>query len=143
MKASESPSPTSYTAANLTIEGITEPNVLRYFQTLNNGDFAATAALFAADGAMHPPFESALVGADSITNYLQNEAQGIKLEPRQGVVQPLADAKTAVQVTGKAQTAWCGVNVSWLFVLDHEANILSATVKLLASPQELLNLRPS
>ena len=34
-----------------------------------------------------------------------------------------------------------GVNVSWLFILNSQQQIVSTTVKLLASPQELLNLR--
>jgi hypothetical protein len=129
-------SPTS-----LTIEGITEPTVLRYFETLNAGDFETTAALFALDGALHAPFESAIVGPEKIATYLQQEAQGMKLEPRQGIAQTLDNEQLQVQVTGKVQTSWCGVNVSWLFVLSQEREILAATVKLLASPQELLNLR--
>ena len=54
----------------MTIEGITEPTVLRYFETLNAGDFENTAALFAADGAIHPPFESGIVGPEAIAAYL-------------------------------------------------------------------------
>ena len=125
----------------LTIEGITEPTVIRYFETLNAGDFEATATLFAADGAMHPPFESGIVGPDAISAYLQQEAQGMKLQPRQGIAQTLDNEQIQIQVSGKVQTSWCGVNVSWLFILSQERKIISATVKLLASPQELLNLR--
>ena len=127
--------------SKLTIEGVTESAVLRYFETLNAGDFEATSALFAADGAMHPPFESALVGPDSITTYLKQEAQGMRLEPRQGIAQTVDNGQIQFQVTGKVQTAWCGVNVSWLFVLNQEHKILAATIKLLASPQELLNMQ--
>ncbi len=128
-------------AMSLTIEGITEPTVYRYFETLNAGDFEATSALFAHDGALHAPFESAMVGADAIAAYLHQEAQGMKLEPRQGIAQTLDNEQIQIQVTGKVQTSWCGVNVSWLFVLSQEREIIAATVKLLASPQELLNLR--
>jgi len=39
------------------------------------------------------------------------------------------------------QTGWCGVNVSWLFVLNSESEIAAATIKFLASPQELLNMQ--
>lgn len=146
MKAAESMPPTqpsvdATATVTLTIEGVTEPTVLRYFETLNAGDFNATSALFAADGAMHPPFESAIVGSDAIRAYLQQEAQGMKLEPRQGIAQTLDNEQIHVQVSGKVQTSWCGVNVSWLFILSQEHEILSATVKLLASPQELINLR--
>lgn len=146
MKAAESMPPTqpsvdATASVSLTIEGVTDPTVLRYFETLNTGDFEATAAVFATDGAMRPPFESEIVGPDAIAAYLQKEAQGMKLEPRQGIAQKLDNEQIQVQVTGKVQTSWCGVNVSWLFVLNQEHEILSATVKLLASPQELLNMR--
>ena len=144
MQPADLPSTESVAATasvGLTIKGMTEPTVLRYFETLNAGDLETTAALFAADGAMHPPFESAMVGPTAIAVYLKQEAQGMKLEPQQGVIQVLDNEQIQVQVTGKVQTSWCGVNVSWLFVLSHEHKILSATVKLLASPQELLNMK--
>lgn len=128
---------------SLTIEGITEPTVLRYFETMNAGDFEATAALFAADGTMHPPFESGIVGSNAIAAYLRQEAQGMKLEPREGIAQTLDNDQIRVQVAGKVQTPLFGVNVSWLFVLNQQREIAFATIKLLASPQELLNLRPS
>jgi hypothetical protein len=135
------PSVDAGAAVSLTIEGITEPTVLHYFETLNTGDFEATAALFAADGIMRPPFESGIVGPDAIAAYLQQEAQGMKLEPRQGIAQSLDNEQIQAQVTGKVQTSWCGVNVSWLFVLNQQREITAATIKLLASPQELVNLR--
>lgn len=125
----------------LTIEGVTEPAILRYFQTLNAGDFKSTASLFAADGAMLPPFESPVVGEDAIASYLQQEASGMQLYPREGICQEMEDGYVQFQVTGKVQTPFFGVNVSWIFVLNREREIFSATIKLLASPQELLNLR--
>ena len=125
----------------LTIDGITIATILSYFETLNAGDYAATATLFAEDGVLHPPFESAIVGPEAIATYLQAEATGMQLLPRQGITEPLADEHTQVQVSGKVQTAWFGVNVSWLFVLNAQQQITDATIKLLASPQELLNLR--
>ena len=146
MKAAEDTPPTqpfddAIEIIHLTIEGITEPTVLRYFETLNAGDFENTAALFAADGAIHPPFESGIVGPEAIAAYLQQEAQGMKLEPRQGIVQTLDNEQTQVEVAGKVQTSWCGVNVSWLFILNQNNEIFFAKVKLLASPQELLDMR--
>ncbi len=123
----------------LEITGITEPTILQYFATLNAGDFAACAALFAPDGVMYAPFESGLVGPEAIATYLHQEAQNMKLQPRQGVTQPLDDGLEA-QVTGKVQTSLFGVNVSWFFVL-HQQKIASVKIKLLASPQELMNLR--
>ncbi|MBC1214567.1 nuclear transport factor 2 family protein [Trichormus variabilis ARAD] len=123
------------------IVGITEPTILQYFATLNAGEFAATAALFAVDGVMYPPFESGIVGPDAIATYLQQEAQGIKADPQQGLLETSEDGQTLVQVSGKVQTSWCGVNVLWLFTLNPEKQITHTQIKLLASPQELLALR--
>ncbi|QIR38285.1 nuclear transport factor 2 family protein [Tolypothrix sp. PCC 7910] len=123
------------------IEGITEPIILNYFQALNAGDFAATAALFAEDGIMYPPFESGLVGPVAIATYLKQEAQGIKAEPQQGIIEILPNEQIQVQVAGKAFTSWCGVNVTWLFILNQQRQIVETKIKLLASPQELLAMR--
>lgn len=127
-------------ANKLTIDGITEPTILRYFATMNAGDFDATAALFASAGTLKAPFESPFVGQDAIAAYLHQEAQGMKLEPRHGIAEIL-DNEHQVQVSGTVQTPWCGVNVSWLFVLNQQQEIAAATIKLLASPQELLNMQ--
>ncbi|BAT51788.1 hypothetical protein NOS3756_07170 [Nostoc sp. NIES-3756] len=123
------------------ITGITETAILQYFATLNAGEFAATAALFADDGVMYPPFESAMVGPDAIATYLQQEAQGIKADPREGLEEVLEDGQVQVQVSGKAQTSWCGVNVLWQFILNQQKQITYTKIKLLASPQELMALR--
>lgn len=122
------------------IAGITEPVVLRYFETFNSGDFQQTAALFAENGEMRPPFESAIVGQEAIAAFLEAEAKGMQANPREGIVEPLEDDKLQVQVSGKVQTPMFGVNVSWIFILA-QGEILFTTIKLLASPQELLNLR--
>ena len=124
-----------------TIEGINLPVVVNYFETLNAGDFAATAALFAEAGALCPPFEEPVVGPDAIAAYLEAEAKEMRLSPRQGIAETLENKQTQVQVSGKVETRWFGVNVSWQFVLSPENEILSATIKLLASPQELLSLK--
>jgi polysaccharide pyruvyl transferase WcaK-like protein len=124
------------------IEGITEPCILNYFTTLNAGEFLATAALFAEGGIMRPPFESDIVGTDAIAAYLQQEAQGVKAYPSQGIIENLDNNQIQVQVTGKAQTSWCGVNAIWLFILNEQRQIVYTRIKLLASPQELLTLRP-
>ena len=65
----------------------------------------------------------------------------MQLEPQQGVSQILEDGNVEVQVSGRVQTCAFGINVAWLFLLNSDQKILSVTVKLLASPQELLNLR--
>lgn len=128
-------------ADQLTIEGITEPTVVRYFETMNAGDFDATSALFATEGSLKAPFESPFLGREAIAAYLHREAPGMKLEPREGIVETLEDEQIQVQVSGTVQTSWCGVNVSWLFVLNSESEITAAIIKLLASPQELLNMQ--
>ena len=130
-----------YITEKIQIEGIIETTILRYFETLNAGDFQATAALFADDGVMYPPFESGIVGAEAIANYLQQEAENIKAFPRQGIAETLENQQMQFQVMGKAETSWCGVNVKWLFILNPQQQIIEAKVKLLASPQELLALR--
>ncbi|MDM9381554.1 nuclear transport factor 2 family protein [Chlorogloeopsis sp. ULAP01] len=126
---------------DITIEGISEPTVSQYFQTLNAREFDATATLFAEDGTMHPPFESGITGQDAIATYLKQEAQDIKAYPRQGIAETLENGQIQLQVTGKAQTSWCGVNVLWHFILNQQKQIIYIKIKLLASPQELLNLR--
>ena len=132
--------PTSSTTPSEKIEGVTTPTVVQYFETLNAGEFEATAALFAPDGVLYAPFESGIVGPKAIAAYLQQEAQSIKLDPHQGLTQALDDGSWQVQVAGRVQTSWCGVNVSWLFILSQH-RIAAVTIKLLASPQELLNLQ--
>lgn len=127
--------------SSIKIAGITKPTVLRYFETLNAGDFEATANLFAEDGVLHAPFEEPIIGSSSIASYLKAEARGMQLEPQQGVSQILEDGNVEVQVSGRVQTSAFGINVAWLFLLNSDQKILSVTVKLLASPQELLNLR--
>jgi hypothetical protein len=127
--------------SSIKIAGITKPTVLRYFETLNAGDFDATANLFAEDGVLHAPFEEPIIGSSSIATYLKTEARGMQLEPQQGVSEILEDGNVEVQVSGRVQTSAFGINVAWLFLLNSGQKILSVTVKLLASPQELLNLR--
>lgn len=126
---------------SLKIEGVTDSTILRYFQTFNAGDFEATGGLFAVDGAMNPPFEEPIIGPEAIAKYLQEEAKGMQGFPKQGISQELEDSYVQFQVSGKVQTPLFGVNVKWIFVLNQNREIFSATIKLLASPQELLNLR--
>lgn len=127
--------------SSLTINGVAEPIVLRYFETLNQGDFAATSDLFAIDGALHPPFESMVIGPEAIEAYLHTEAQGLTLLPVEGQEQVLDNGCTEIQVGGRVRTAWFEVNVSWRFILSPTKEIFLVQVKLLASPQELLSLR--
>ena len=141
MQAAKSTPPTDNSGRAIAIEGINEPTIFSYFATLNAGDFQSTAALFAPDGVMYAPFESGIVGHEAIAGYLQQEATGLKAEPREGITEIQADELTKVRVSGKVQMPLFGVNVSWLFLLNLQQQITSVTVKLLASPQELLSLR--
>ncbi len=133
--------PQSASTTDLTLEGIDESVVLRYFETMNAGDYKATAALFASTGAMHPPFEQPIEGREAIATYLATEAKGMQLFPTKGTVETLDNDQIQVQVRGKVQTPLFGVNVAWIYILNSEREILYAKIKLLASPQELLKLR--
>ncbi len=129
--------------STLAIAGVTESVVFQYFETLNAADFIATSNLFAEDGGLHPPLDEVIVGREAIVQYLLQEAKGMKVQPRQGVEEPLEDGCRRIQVTGKVQMPLFGVNVSWVFIVSPAGKILLAQVKLLASPQELLKLRRS
>ncbi len=124
-----------------TIAGVNNDTISNYFESLNTGDFSTTTALFATDGVMYAPFESGIVGGDAIASYLQQEALGLKAEPHQGIIESQEDDLVQIRVNGKVQMPLFGVNVSWLFILNSQQQIVSVTVKLLASPQELINLR--
>ncbi|ACK66560.1 nuclear transport factor 2 [Rippkaea orientalis PCC 8801] len=123
------------------IAGIVEPVIEAYFATLNAGQFEATADLFAVNGALHPPFESPVVGTEAIAAYLKAEAQGMTLYPRQGTKEPLENNRTQVNVTGKVQTPLFGVRVAWTFILQENHQIESVEVNLLASLAELANFQ--
>jgi len=124
-----------------TLADLELPTVHQYFLNLNAGDFGATGALFSPEGWMKPPFDPPLIGPSAIAAYLEQEAQDMTLEPRQALVKPQADGGSQIQVRGKVHTALFGVNVAWLFLLNCEAQIDAVTIKLLASPKDLLNLR--
>ena len=126
---------------SIEIKGINEPTIQQYFQSLNAGDYEKTASLFAENGVMHPPFEYGIVGKDAILSYLNKEAIDIKACPREGTSETLEDNLTQTKVAGKVETPWFAVNVSWLFILNKNLQILDVKIKLLASPQELLSLR--
>jgi len=123
------------------IVGITESTIIRYFDALNTEDYQACADLFATDGVMYPPFEAGIVGREAIASFLQQEAKGMKLEPERGISQDVENGNLEVQVVGKVQTPLFGVNVSWFFLLNFQREIAATTIKLLASPQELLSLK--
>ncbi|MCC3408992.1 MAG: nuclear transport factor 2 family protein [Microcoleus sp. PH2017_10_PVI_O_A] len=127
---------------SINIADLTKPAVQRYFETFNAGDFEATAHLFAGEGILHAPFEEPIIGKSSIASYLKTEARGMYLEPQQSASKILEYGTVEIQVSGRVQTPAFGINVGWVFLLNSQEEILSVTVKLLASPQELLTLRP-
>ena len=127
------------TQAELTIEGIKESTIVDYFASINQENFEQTAALFSEDGQMLAPFEKPIIGRDAIALYLAKEAKGMKLLPQTGIYEP-SEAENNIKVTGKVKTSLFSVNVAWYFSLN-QGQIISARIKLLASPQELLGLR--
>ena len=65
----------------------------------------------------------------------------MKLFPRQGFIEPKEDDLLPIKIIGLVQTSLFKVNVGWYFFLDRNQKIIVAKIKLLASPQELLNLK--
>ena len=130
----------------LTVEGIKEPTVLSYFEAMNADDFESAIALFTTDGALQPPFQKPIVGHEGIGTYMRAEAQGLNIMPKQGISESLPDGSKQVKVTGVVQTPWFGVNVgmniSWRFLINPEGKVFFVAIDMLASPAELLNLRP-
>lgn len=133
---------TEVESSTFQIEGVKEPATLRYFQTMNAGQFDLTAALFAGDGEMYTSFEESIVGTEAIANYLRKEAQDIKVYPRQGFIGNTESGNSRFQVSGKVETPLFGVNVLWVFILNKQRKILSAQIKLLASPKGSPSFKP-
>jgi hypothetical protein len=128
----------------VSIKGIDHVTVLSYMENMNAFDFPAAVALFAAEGALKPPYQEPIVGQANILAYMREECYGLKLLPEQGVSEPAAGGFTQIKVTGKVQTPWfgnrVGINLAWRFLLNPEGQIFFVGIDLLASPQELLNL---
>jgi len=125
----------------IAIAGVTDPVVGQYFQTLNAGEFEATAQLFAEDGFLQPPFEDPVVGPAAIATYLQSEAAGLTLIPHHGTSRLLDNGCAEYEVTGTVKTPWFSVNICWQFILSPWQEIFVVRVKLLASLRELLRFR--
>lgn len=120
---------------------LAEPTIQAYFDTLNAQNFQATAGLFAAEGQLLPPFESAIVGRDAIFAYLETEAPGMTALPQAEIRGDSTPERSSISVVGKVQTTLFMVNVRWQFLLNPQSEILSVKIKLLASLQDLLHLR--
>ncbi|MEL7315188.1 MAG: nuclear transport factor 2 family protein [Cyanobacteria bacterium J06559_3] len=117
--------------------------VERYFQTFNNGNFQATSQLFAAVGRLLPPFEDPVIGHDAIYAYLKQEAAGMRATPKATTIEFLTEGRQRVIVKGKVKAIVFSVSAAWIFDLDSNGRIEQVEVKLLASLQELLTLRPA
>jgi len=126
---------------SLHVEGVTNPLIIRYFETINTGKFQETAALFSSNGVLEAPFEEGIKGQEAIASYLEAEATGMRLEPQKGDSQTLDNQNLQVQVFGKVSTRLFSINVGWQFILNSQQEIEVATIKLLASPAELLSIR--
>lgn len=117
----------SATIPSLTIDGVGESTILRYFETLNGKSFEETVALFDRDGELHPLFESPIIGHRAIASYFHSGVNcGMKLNPCSGLVQPVEDSLTQVEVTGRVYTVFFSVNVAWQFLLNRDKKILRA-----------------
>jgi hypothetical protein len=130
----------------LFVEGVTDSAPLAYFEAMNRDDFDAAVALFEPNGALQPPFQEPIIGRDAIAAYMRSEAQGLNMMPTRGIVEYSTDGFKKLKITGKVQTPWFGVNVAmniaWRFALTPEGKIFFVAIDMLASPEELLNLRP-
>ncbi|MEO1003359.1 MAG: orange carotenoid-binding protein [Cyanobacteria bacterium J06638_7] len=126
------------------IEGVLNPTVVAYMERLNANDFDSLIQLFLADGALQPPFQRPIVGADAILRFFREECQNLRLIPERGYSEPADGGFNQIKVTGKVQTPWfgagVGMNVAWRFLLDPDNKIYFVAIDLLASPAELLKL---
>ncbi|MBE9062464.1 orange carotenoid-binding protein [cf. Phormidesmis sp. LEGE 11477] len=128
----------------VSIEDVDNATVLSYMDNLNANDFDKLVSLFAADGALQPPFRRPIVGKEAVLQFFREECQNLKLVPERGVVEAAEDGYTPIKVTGKCQTPWfgaaVGMNIAWRFLLNPDGKIFFVAIDLLASPKELLNL---
>ena len=112
-----------------------------YFRTLNQGQLDLAAALFSEKGQLIPPFDSPVVGRQAIADYLKQEATDMQFYPASETTQVLADGRLEVKVKGKVSTSAFSVKVVWNFTIAN-AEIDLVMINLLASLQELINIRP-
>jgi ketosteroid isomerase-like protein len=120
-----------------------EKTIEQYFQTFNEGAFDETAKLFAETGELRPPFEEPLVGYEAIRNYLKQEAEGMEAFPKELEVELGEDDRHHIIVRGQVTAVVFKVNCAWIFELNPDGKIKWVRVKLLATMQELLNIRPA
>ncbi len=125
------------------IEGVTNQTILDYMDNMNANDFDTLIKLFAADGALQPPFQRPIVGQDAVLKFFREECQNLKLIPERGISEEADGGYTQIKVTGKCQTPWfggnVGMNIAWRFLLNPDGKVFFVAIDLLASPKELLN----
>jgi SnoaL-like domain len=120
-----------------------EPVLETYFDSLNQGDFTATAALFSPTGSLRAPFEAPLVGPAAIASYLEQEAKGLQAQPQQLSLETTEAGQRQAVVTGTVKTQLFTLNVRWLFTISPEGSLEQVEIKLLASLEALIRLQPS
>ena len=125
---------------SLLIAGVESPTIAAYFNNLNSGKFAATAALFADNGCLHPPFERPIFDRDEIATYLEREARGMIFCPESGAMLIKDNDRTQYHIQGLVKSNYFTINVSWLIHLTPDNRILLVEVKLLATLAELLKV---
>jgi hypothetical protein len=134
-------------ATLIDISSIQESTIYEYFTRLNNGESIATSELFVEQGYLIPPFDRAIQGRAAIAQYLEKEAKGMKFRPESaaivtsvGTESPLENCShTQYQIQGKVEINWFTVDVIWLIELTAAKEIISVTIKILTSPQDLID----
>lgn len=116
--------------------------VLRYFTLFNLGEYEQVAELFSQEGKLYPPFESPVIGPKDITDYLIKEADGMTVSLLSAETQFLEDNALQINVRGRVTALVFEVNVTWNFLVNPDSKIESVRVNLVATLEELLNLRP-
>ena len=115
--------------------------VRTYFQTFNQGLFVETSQLFSQMGCLHPPFEEPVQGPSAIAQYLKREATGMVADPVDAQSIDLGEHERKVTVKGKVTALVFKVTVVWDFMLNSQNQLTSARINLVASLEELLQIR--
>ena len=115
--------------------------IAAYFDALNRDDFQASAELFAAEGQLLPPFESAIVGREAVAAYLQAEAKGMRAVIQTLEAELLPSGAVSLRAIGQVQAPLFAVNVSWQFIVNSASEIVSVKIKLLAALKDLINFK--
>ncbi|MGF1460917.1 MAG: ketosteroid isomerase family protein [Leptolyngbyaceae cyanobacterium] len=119
-----------------------ESVVTSYFEHFNAGEFEQAAHLFTPEGMLQPPFEEPVVSPTAIAQYLKSQAKGMQAFPKEVELDDASAPQLCqVVVRGQVTAVVFKVNAAWIFELSPTGQIQHLRVKLLATMQELLNLR--